>query len=195
MVMKMRRHLLVLACGMAIAGLGACGSSAPTQFYALRSVAPAAGVRAAPSLPIRIAHVEVPSALDRPEIVREQEGNQLKIDDLSHWAAPLGQLMRTALVEDVIKRLPNGQIVPAEAPKPAAVIEISVEIVAIHETADSLTIEASWTQTRPSADAGATTVQSSSFSVPMANRTNGAFADSLSQALAQLADAIVARLG
>ena len=95
----------------------------------------------------------------------------------------------------MIKRLPNGLIVPAEAPKPAAVIEISVEIVAIHETANSLSIEASWTQTRPSADAGATTVQSSSFSVPMANRTNGAFADSLSQALAQLADAIVARLG
>jgi uncharacterized lipoprotein YmbA len=181
---------------MVIAVLGACGSSAPAQFYALRSVAPAAGVRSASALPIRIAHVEVPSALDRPEIVREQEGNQLKIDDLSHWAAPLGQLMRTALVEDMIKRLPNGLIVPAEAPKPAGVIEISVEIVAIHETANSLSIEANWTQTRTSAaDGDATTVHSASFSAPMANRTNGAFADSLSQALAQLADAIVGRLG
>jgi uncharacterized lipoprotein YmbA len=181
---------------MAIAALGACGSSAPTQFYVLRSVPPAAGVRAAPTLPIRIAHVEVPSALDRPELVREQEGSQLKIDDLSHWAGPLGQIMRTALVEDMIKRLPNGLIVPAEAPKPAAVIEISVEVVAIHETANSLSIEANWTQTRTSAaEGGATTVHSASFSVPMANRSNGAFADSLSQALAQLADAIVARLG
>jgi len=81
-----------------------------------------------------------------------------------------------------------------DAPKPVAVIEISVEIVAIHETANSLSIEATWTQTRPTA-AGVTTVQGSSFSVPMANRTNGAFADSLSQAVAQLADAIVARLG
>lgn len=194
--MKIRRHLLVLACGLAIAVLGACGSSAPTQFYDLHAVAPAAGVRSAPALPIRIAHVEVPGALDRPEIVREQEGNQLKIDDLSHWAAPLGQLMRTALVENMIKRLPNGRIVPTEAPKPAAVIEISVEIVAIHEAANALSVETSWTQTRPSAaDAGATTVQSASFSVPMANRTNGAYAESLSQALAQLADAIVARLG
>jgi hypothetical protein len=193
--MKMRRHLLMAACGMAIALLGACGSSTPTQFYVLHSVAPAAGVRAAPALPIRIAHVEVPSALDRPEIVREQEGNQLKVDDLSHWAGPLGQIMRTALVENVIKRLPNGLIVPAEAPKPAAVIEISVEIVAIHETANSLSIEANWTQTRTSAaNGGATTVQSASFSVPMANRTNGAYADALSQALAQLADAIVGRL-
>jgi uncharacterized lipoprotein YmbA len=193
--MKMRRHLLVAACGMACALLGACGSSAPTQFYVLHSVAPAAGVRAAPALPLRIAHVEVPSALDRPEIVRELDGNQLKVDDLSHWAAPLGQIMRTALVEDVIKRLPNGLIVPAEAPKPAAVIEISIEIVAIHETANSLSIEANWTQTRTSAaNGGATTVQSASISVPMANRSNGAYADSLSQALAQLADAIVGRL-
>ena len=181
---------------MGIALLGACGSSAPTQFYVLHSVAPAAGGRAGPALPLRIAHVEVPGAYDRPEIVREQEGNQLKVDDLSHWAAPLGQVMRAALVEDVIKRLPNGLIVPAEAPKPAAVIEISIEIVAIHETANSLSIEASWTQTRPSAaGAGATVVQNSSFSVPMANRTNGAYAESLSQALAQLADAIVGRLG
>jgi uncharacterized lipoprotein YmbA len=195
MIMTLRRNLLV-ACGLSVALLAGCGQSAPTQFYVLHSVAPAAGVRAAPALPIRIAHVEVPSALDRPEIVREQEGNQLKVDDLGHWAAPLGQIMRTALVEDVIKRLPNGLIVPAEAPKPAAVIEISVEIVAIHETAKSLSIEASWTQTRTSvASGGATTVQSASFSVPMANRTNSAFADALSQALAQLADAIVGRLG
>jgi uncharacterized lipoprotein YmbA len=195
MIMIVRRNLLVAACGLGVALLAACGHSDPTQFYDLHAVAPQAGVRAAPGLPLRIAHVEVPGAYDRPEIVREQEGNQLKVDDVSHWAAPLGQLMRGALVENLIKRLPNGQIVPAEAPKPAAVIEISVEIVAIHETANSLSIQASWTQTRPSADAGATTVQSASVSVPMANRSNGAYADSLSQALAQLADAIVARLG
>ena len=194
--MTLRRSLLVAACGLSVALLTGCGHSDPTQFYDLHSVAPQAGVRAAPGLPLRIAHVEVPGAFDRPEIVREQEGNQLKVDDVSHWAAPLGQLMRGALVENLIKRLPNGQIVPADAPKPAAVIEISVEIVAIHETANSLSIQASWTQTRPSTgDAGATTVQSASFSVPMANRSNGAYAESLSQALAQLADAIVGRLG
>jgi uncharacterized protein len=180
---------------MGFALLGACGSSAPTQFYTLHSLPSATGMQGASALPLRIAHVEVPGALDRPEIAREQADNQLKVDDLNHWAAPLGQLMRATLVENMIKRLPNGQIVPADAPKPAAVIEISVEIVAIHETANSLSVQASWTQTRPSADAGATTVQSSSFSVPMANRTDGAYADSLSQALAQLADAIVGRLG
>lgn len=192
----MRRNLVGAAGGLILALLAGCGQSASTQFYTLRSAPPAAGVRATPALPLRIARVEVPGSFDRPEIVREQEGNQLKVDDLSHWSAPLGQLMRTALVENLIKRLPNGLIVPVDAPKPAAVIEISVEIVAIHETANSLSIQATWTQTRPSvADAGATTVQGSSFSVPMANRTNGAYADSLSQALAQLADAIVGRLG
>jgi uncharacterized lipoprotein YmbA len=138
----------------------------------------------------------VPGALDRPEITREQAGSQLKVDDLSHWAAPLGQLMRATLVEDLIKRLPNGQIVPVDAPRPAAVIDVSVEIVAVHETGNALSIEAAWTQTRPSsADAGATTVQSASFSVPLANASNGAYADALSQALAQLADAIAGRLG
>ena len=190
----MRRNLFGAACGLILALLAGCGQSASTQFYTLRPVAPAAGVRAAPALPIRIARVEVPGSFDRPEIVREQDGNQLKVDDLSHWSASLGQLMRAALVENLIKRLPNGQIVPVDAPKPAAVIEISVEIVAIHETANSLSIQATWTQTRPSA-ADSTTVQGASFSVPMANRTNGAYADSLGQALAQLADAIVARLG
>jgi uncharacterized lipoprotein YmbA len=196
MIMIVRRNFLVAACGLGVALLAGCGHSDPTQFYDLHSVAPQAGVRAASGLPLRIAHVEVPGAYDRPEIVREQEGNQLKVDDVSHWAAPLGQLMRGALVENLIKRLPNGQIVPAEAPKPAALIEISVEIVAMHETANSLSIQANWTQTRTStSDGGATTVQSASFSVPMANRSDGAYAESLSQALAQLADAIVGRLG
>lgn len=186
---------LLAVWGLSLALLTACGSSAPTQFYTLRSMPSATGVQSSSTLPLRIARVEVPATLDRPEIVRELPNNQVKVDDLSHWSAPLGQLMRTALVEDLIRLLPNGKVVPSDAPKPAAVVDVSVEVVAIHETATSVSLDATWTQTRPAMDAGATTVQTQSFSVPLADRSNGAYADALSRALAQLADAIAARLG
>src|SRR5690349_9737112 len=103
--------------------------------------------------------------------------------------------MRAALVEDLIRRLPNGKVVPSDAPKPAAAVEVSVEIVAVHETATALTLDATWTQTRPSGESGATTVQTRSFFAPLTDRSNGAYAEALSQALAQLADAIAQRLG
>jgi uncharacterized lipoprotein YmbA len=186
---------LLTVWGLSLALLTACGSSAPTQFYTLRAVPSATGLQLSSTLPLRIARVEVPATLDRPEIVRELPNNQVKVDDLSHWSAPLGQLMRTTLVEDLIRLLPNGKVVPTDAPKPAAVVDVSVEVVAIHEAATSLSLDATWTQTRPSGDAGTTTVQTQSFSAPLADRSNGAYADALSQAVAQLADAIARRLG
>ena len=186
---------LVVAFALSLAVLAACGRSAPTQFYTLRAMPPASAIQAAPTVPIRIARVEVPGTLDRPEIVREQANNQVKVDDLSQWSAPLGQLMRTTLIEDLIKRLPNGRVVPTDAPKPAATVDVSVEIVAVHETASTLSLDVTWTQTRPSGEAGATTVQTLSLSAPLANRSNAAYAEALSQTMAQLADAIAARLG
>ena len=186
---------LVVAFALSLAVLAACGRSAPTQFYTLRAMPPASAIQAAPTVPIRIARVEVPGTLDRPEIVREHANNQVKVDDLSQWSAPLGQLMRTTLIEDLIKRLPNGRVVPTDAPKPAATVDVSVEIVAVHETAGTLSIDVTWTQTRPSGEAGATTVQTLSLSAPLADRSNAAYAEALSQAMAQLADAIAARLG
>lgn len=186
---------LVVAFALSLAVLAACGRSAPTQFYTLRAMPPASAIQAAPTVPIRIARVEVPGTLDRPEIVREHANNQVKVDDLSQWSAPLGQLMRTTLIEDLIKRLPNGRVVPTDAPKPAATVDVSVEIVAVHETVGTLSIDVTWTQTRPSGEAGATTVQTLSLSAPLADRSNAAYAEALSQAMAQLADAIAARLG
>ena len=175
---------LVVAIALSLAVLAACGRSAPTQFYTLRAMPPASAIQAAPTVPIRIARVEVPGTLDRPEIVREHANNQVKVDDLSQWWAPLGQLMRTTLIEDLIKRLPNGRVVPTDAPKPAATVDVSVEIVAVHETAGTLSIDVTWTQTRPSGEAGATTVQTLSLSAPLANRSNAAYAEALSQAMA-----------
>jgi uncharacterized protein len=186
---------LAAACGVSLVLLTACGQSAPTQFYTLRSVPPATSLQMPSAVPLRIARVAVPATLDRPEIVREQPNNQVKVDDFSHWSAPLGQLMRATLVEDLIRQLPNGKVVPIDAPRPAAVVDISVEIVAVHETATALSMDVTWTQTRPSGEAGATTVQTQTFSAPLADRSNGAYAEALSLALAQLADAIARRLG
>jgi len=187
---------LIAACALSLAVLAACGRSAPTQFYTLHAMPAATGIQQATSMaPLRIARVEVPGTLDRPEIVREQANNQVKVDDLSQWSAPLGQLMRTTLIENLITRLPNGRVVPTDAPKPASTVDVSVEIVAVHETAGTLSLDAAWTQTRPSVVAGATAVQSLSLSAPLADRSNAGYAEALSQVMGQLADAIAARVG
>lgn len=186
---------LAALCTLVIASLAACGQSAPTQYYTLRTIAPSPGQQGSiSSPPLRIARVSVAATVDRPELVRERAGVQLKVDDFSHWGAPLGQLLRATLVGDLLLRLPEGQVVPIDAPKPANVIDISVEILAIHEAAGGVSVDVSWTQTRSAADVGATIVRTRHFSAPLNGASNTAYVEALSQVTAQLADAIAQQI-
>lgn len=115
------------AAALAMAGaltLSACGSSPPTHFYVLAPIAPASPAQAssapatpaqAAGAPIRVAAVHLPEELDRLEMVSALGPNRLAIRGEDRWAAPLDDMTRRVLTQDLQQRLPAGRIAPARA--------------------------------------------------------------------------------
>jgi len=125
----------------------ACGSSPATTLLTLDPVTPPpAAVHADYRGPvIVIPAVHVPAVIDRTEFVHQVTAGSAKVDDLAHWAAPLGLLSRDTLVRDLIARLPEGKVLPpgATAPRKGASV-IDVTILGFATTPNGATMQISW---------------------------------------------------
>ena len=194
------KHSVCLAIAAASsAWLAGCGQSPPTQFFTLDPVAPANSSQVGTGAVLRIDHVTIPSFMDRPELVREHAADRLKVDDFSHWGAPLGDLMRATLIEDLTARLPSGRVLPTGTPKPEGAIDLTVEVAAIHEGASGLIADVDWTITQPQTGGAnplpvVRTLRHERIEAPLNNSSQQAFAAALSQVMGLLSDRIVTEL-
>jgi uncharacterized protein len=177
--------------GILAASLCAC-HSAPTRLYTLYTVAPSA--RATYSgPPIRVDSVHVPPALDRIEVISDVTPGELKISDLDHWSAPLGQAVRQALSADMVARLPPGRVIFPHLAKPEGALGISVDVLDFKSDRNGTYLEASWLV----ASAGSGTPSgmfSASLRTDLPSPDAAATARAFSVLLGQLADRIVAGL-
>ncbi len=191
-----RPLIAVLALAFA-AVLSGCGSSPPTRFYTVDTLPPSVPAPYA-GPPVRVDQIKIPSVLDRPEIVSEYAAGQLKVDDFNHWGAPLGQLLRASLAADLAARVPAPAVVPAEGPRPAGTIGLSVDILAVGTGAGGMTMDVVWTETRPSGDATGrptSVVYGARLSAPDSAATPAGYAEGLSRMIGELADRMIAELG
>jgi uncharacterized lipoprotein YmbA len=83
--------------------LAACaagfGSSASERFYTLSATA--TSTSAASTLVVAVGPVSVPAELDRPQIVLTTSRNELHIDELNRWAAPLQNILARVVAENL----------------------------------------------------------------------------------------------
>lgn len=108
--------------------IASCGTSPKTHYFALSSV-PEADHRVEPiASPVTVAAVHLPPALDRKEMVRATGANTLDISDQDRWAAPLGDMTRRVLSEDLAARLPKDKVIPPDSPAPPHTGQIIVAI-------------------------------------------------------------------
>jgi len=71
--------------------------------------------------------------------------NRLKIDDTARWGAPLAQMMRSTLAQNLEKRLPARAFVFPDAPAPAGTRTLVVTVLDCETNASAtLTLQASW---------------------------------------------------
>jgi hypothetical protein len=82
-----RIALIVLLVFVLIAATG-CGTSRPSHFYTLDSMASPEGAPAA-SYAVAVGPVSIPAAVDRPQFVVQAGPNRVAIDEFNRWAAPL----------------------------------------------------------------------------------------------------------
>lgn len=177
-----------------LALLSGCGSSPKSHFHMLDSIPPAHPAAAVRGAPITVDAVHLPDLLDRREMVRRRSPTELEISDTERWGAPLDDMSRRVLSEDLARRLPPGMIIPPDTPQPTGLrraLVVTIEDFTASPSGD-VRLAADWTLLAgtPShpvlrrheaievGDAGSFTTQ------PAA----------MSRALAELADRIVAAL-
>ena len=159
-------------------------SRTKSQIYTLDPIS-GTGVAAGFSQPIGIDSVELPPGFDRKEVVVRKANNQLDVRATQQWSASLAPLVLHTLAFDLASRLPAGMVILPGDMKPAAMLAIDVVFAEIAAGPDSkVTIDAVWDRTHHE-----------HIEVPITSLESANVASGMSQALAALADRIVAGLG
>ena len=188
--------LLVLA----LAGLlGAC-SSAPSHYYVLSAVLSAQprAIRPTPEAlfgtTVAIGAIQLPGALDRPQIARRIGPNQLDYAENERWAGPLDEMIRQVLAADLRSRLPpRVTMIDNDSAAPAN-LTIAVTISRFDaDKSGQVTLEAGWEILAKSA-AIVATPDEARIVEPASGSDTAALAATMSRALATLAEHIAAGL-
>ena len=115
--------------------LACCASSAPMRFYTLSSMGNDAATTDVSS-GIRVVRVSLPGEIDRSELVRRVDSNRLQLAEDDRWAAPLDEMIRRVLSENLRSRIPAASGDPER---------LSLEIEEFIADADcTVTLRAAW---------------------------------------------------
>ncbi len=175
----------------------ACASP-PTRTFMLDAPPPAAPPVAVSPLaaPLHVDAVHLPPWMDRPELVRRVGAREVKVDDFARWSAPVAQLARRTLTEDLMARLPRGAVVFPDSPVPQGAVGLVVDVLDVVREGDRAVMDVSWTRLPAPAAPGSPSPSPAGhplrLTAPASARGQGAAAADLAALLAALADAIAA---
>ncbi|WP_175165283.1 PqiC family protein [Paraburkholderia fynbosensis] len=142
---RLRALLAAALIALAVTLVTGCAHSPPTQYFTLNAVAPATTVTGN-IRPLQLTAVHIPPELDRQEVVVGLSGTRLLVDNDSRWGAPLADLMRRSLAQDLLQRLPSGAFVLPDSPAPGGTRSLVVTVLQASTDADKvMTVQASWT--------------------------------------------------
>lgn len=170
-------------------------SSAKTDYYTLSAVPPARAAPAGRPLhpPLEVGDVSIPATIDRNEIVLVAPNDRLELVGTSVWGAPLDQLIRRALSDDLAERLPPNSVLPPGTPEPKGglrIVAVSIERFD-GDTAGDVRLRAAWTLAR-SGQTPSGTPHRERIDVNAGVGATAAVVPAMSRALGVLADRIAA---
>ena len=166
------------------------------NYYSLDTIPPATPPAAITGLPIGLDAVELPPGIDRREIVVRQANGQLDLRGTELWSAPVESMIIHTLAFDLAARLPEGMIVLPGQAKPIGAIR-SIYVVAEKFEAGPeavLILDTRWIL-RAAAAGRSDFIRHERITVQVSSLESTQIASAMSQALATLADRIVAALG
>ncbi|MEC5408038.1 ABC-type transport auxiliary lipoprotein family protein [Paraburkholderia sp. MPAMCS5] len=171
-----------------------CAHSPPTRYVTLNAAPGAAPLATVQIQPVQLTAVHIPAELDRLEVVTQPSPNRLAIDGTDRWGAPLAQMMRRTLAQDLMTRLPPGAFIVPDAPAPPDTRTLVVTVLDSQADASgTLTLQAAWTLLAGH-PAHAVLTQQATLTSAMSARDAPAQAAALSRILGQLADQIATRI-
>jgi uncharacterized protein len=168
--------------------LGACRSS-PTKIYTIDAVSPATRTNTYPAPPLRVDTMNIPASWDRIEILTVSATGALEIHDFDHWSAPLAQIARQALSNDLDQRLPPGSVIYPRLSKSSGALGVNVDILEFSVAGSQAVMRASWWVVPTGGMANAKR-SVTSLNTALSSAEPAAVARAWSQLLGQLADHI-----
>jgi hypothetical protein len=133
--------------------LTACASSPPVQFFELEPAATTDHPKFMSSGIVQVSRVRVPPALDRQQIVRQSAPYTFEISDQHRWSAPLDEIIRRVLTEDLLQLLPAGNVVLPQEPAPPGTRKLVVDILKFGaDPSGTVQFDASWSLLPSNAD-------------------------------------------
>ena len=181
------RSIGSLALIVLVAGCGIF-SRPKNEFYSLDTIVgtSAAGVSGSP---VGIDGIELPPGLDRRGIVIRDENQRVQVRGTHQWTTSLEEMVIHTLAFNLASRLPEGMVVLPGQAKPAAMRPVHVLFEELSPGPDNVfVLDARW-----SVGAAAAT-EHERIEIPMPSDKSPEVARAMSQALATLADRIVASL-
>jgi uncharacterized protein len=179
------------AIGCAVAAMLCACHSAPTRIYSLDPAVPATRIDTYQAPALRVDTLNVPASWDRIEILRLSGSEKLEISDFDHWSAPLAQIARQTLSDDLDQRLPSGSVIYPRLPKPDGALGINVDILEFTVVASQASMRASWLII-PAAGSQSAKRSVASLQESMTSTEAAAVAHTWSELIGQLADRIAA---
>jgi uncharacterized lipoprotein YmbA len=186
---KVPTALRAIECAVA-AILCAC-HSAPTRIYSLDPAVPATRIDTYQAPALRVDTLNVPASWDRIEILGLSAAGKLEISDFDHWSAPLAQIARQTLSDDLDQRLPSGSVIYPRLPKPDGALGIDVDILEFTVVASQASMRASWLIV-PAVGSQSAKRSVASLQESVTSTEAAAVAHAWSELIGQLADRIAA---
>lgn len=131
---------------LVLCAAGGCASSPQVTYFSLAPIDRGAERIAGAPAPVQVVQVHLPPSLDRREMVRLTGSYSLQISDEHRWAAPLDEMTRRVLSQDLMQLLPPGTVVLPQAPAPQGTRKIVVNILQFApDAAGTVQLQGSWT--------------------------------------------------
>jgi uncharacterized protein len=162
--------------------LCACSSSPPPRYYVLDPIAETAAPTAGPSIVVEA--VTIPAEVDRPQFVLRGEANEVVIDDMHRWAAPLQSSLAGVLASNLAAILGTPDVATESIGNISPRYRVSVEILGFQSRlGEEVRLEAAWHVRRTG---GAESSGRSSFREAAQGRDFSALAAAHSRAVSSL---------
>jgi uncharacterized lipoprotein YmbA len=94
------RNVRLISIALAAVAIAGCGTTAPSRFYTLESVAATGGAPTAHTA-VMVGPVSIPAVDDQPQIVVEVAPNRVEVDEFNRWAAPLNDSIGRVVAGDL----------------------------------------------------------------------------------------------
>jgi uncharacterized protein len=127
--------------------LAGCGASEHSRFYVLtENPAVLARVTADPPITtVALGAVKLPAALDRPQIARRLNSDEISYSEYDRWAGPLDDMVRRVLIADLDGRLAPNMVLIEDNPSSPASLALAVDVIRFDADAAGLVaLNARW---------------------------------------------------